>query len=222
MKATRILVAITALGGSACSLLTSLDGYSEGVPDAAAASTDASVDVAVGPPPATGDAAPLDAADEAGLPNLHPNGTFEATTMPWYGFQAQPITLDSTAHSGSKSLRVCTAQTTTDYFTADDQGAITNPVANATYHATAWVRVPQGGVPLPEVKLFMRTVNTSPSYVTLEFAETALAAVDESWKQFEVALVVTKPAQRLNVVVGATHVAGACMLIDDVRVERVQ
>jgi hypothetical protein len=172
MRRRRIggLIIALAVATSACSLVTSLDGLSSGIDatdgprDAGAANdaTDGPAEAEVAPPPT--DAADALAIQDAGArddagPNLHPAGTFEnGTCDPWHGFQGS-IGFVTLARTGGGACRACTASTTTDYFTADDNGATGADMVGATYRAEGWVRTdPTAPAPL-DVKLFLRNAS---------------------------------------------------------------
>jgi hypothetical protein len=234
MRRRRIggLIIALAVATSACSLVTSLDGLSSGidatdgprVDGAANDATDGPAEAEVAPPPT--DAADALAIQDAGArddagPNLHPAGTFEnGTCDPWHGFQGS-IGFVTLARTGGGACRACTASTTTDYFTADDNGATGADMVGATYRAEGWVRTdPTAPAPL-DVKLFLRNASVaSGSFVALESSASVPAPIDATWQHFETSLSITKQGY-LNVFVGATHAPNACFILDDVTVRRV-
>lgn len=221
------LAFFTVCGG--CSLLTSLEGFSSGSPDAgpaplADAATESGAET--GTPPTDGGvdgAIPTDATVDTGTdagppPNIHPNGTFEASLDPWGAYQGT-IAPDATAHTGARSLRVC-GGTNVDYFTADDNSALVGPSIGATYRAEGWVRTAPGAVTPPSINIFLRTVDLSRGFEVVELGQNEGAPLTSTWQKLSVTLKVTKPAERLGVFVGADWVAGACFLLDDVTLQR--
>ena len=169
-----------------------------GAPDASADSSDASV---VGP-------------------NLLPNGTFEDGTDPWMVHQAK-LSISKTARGGAQSMLVCD-DASPDYFTADVYAA-DPPVVGATYRASIWVREAPSSPRPPGVQLHLRTSNPGPPFMGIEAVTTTeMVLVDDTWRKLEVELSTTKPAAKLDVFFGSDRLAGACFLVDDVRLERVR
>jgi hypothetical protein len=219
-------LAIVASTTSACSLLTSLDGLSgspaSDVPDGdaradvdATGSTDAASDTS-----ATSDA--LDAGDDAG-PNLHPQGTFETGTCdPWVGFQGT-LEIVSTAHSGNGACRACTKPSTTDFFTADDNGAPGPGELGATYRAQVWVRTDPTAPAPPTATLFLREASiASGSFVQLQLNSTPEVPIDATWQRLETTLTFMNPDGYMNLFVGAPASPNACFLLDDAVLQRVK
>lgn len=230
-SAVFVFLAGIALACTACSLLTSLDGLSGGS-DGGSGSTDATSDVATsgdaspgadGGTDASDDAPSRDAGDDAGAPSIHPQGTFEGgTCAPWAGYQGS-VTASTLAHTGSFSCRVCTAPTTTDFFTADDNGASGPGTVGATYRAEAWVRTDPSQPAPSEINVFLRSfrVDDNGVFLALESASSPDTTIGAQWKYIETTLQLTKPNGRLNVFVGAPHSPGACFLLDDVALRRI-
>ncbi|MDB4935498.1 MAG: hypothetical protein JWP87_2470 [Labilithrix sp.] len=226
----RTLAAATAahcLALAACSLTTSLDGLSSSAgfvtPDGEAGSADAS-----GVPDAPGGGAPdastgPDARDaaETGGTNLHPAGTFEdGTCAPWNSYQGT-IGPSTTAHTGTRSCRACAKPSTTDIFSADDTGAPGPAIVGATYRAEGWVRTSPGDPAPPFVRLVLRNFKyQGNTFVDLESGDSPKLPIDATWMKFEVVLTVTK-AGTLNVYLPGDAATGACFLLDDVVVQRI-
>jgi hypothetical protein len=213
---------------TACSLFTSLgdlDGETPGGADASPdgatpvgsdGGSDANVVADTGGPIVPGD----DASPDAGYANLHPNGSMEFSCQGWYPYNA---TLESspTAHGGSASCMVCADKTVQDTATIDEGGAIANPVVGGVYVASGWFRVPDGKLPPSSgVKLVFNTKDGNGG--TPEFQQTALMAIDTTWKKLSVQLTVTKPAAKFRIWAGGGAELGHCFLVDDIRVERWQ
>jgi len=229
---TSLAVAV-AVACSACSLLTSLDGLSDGarsgVPTDADARTDAN---ATGSPDATNEATAADAHDalDAGTvtdanddagPNLHPNGTFESGTCdPWTGFQGT-VDAVSTAHTGSGACRACTLPQTMDYFTADDNRAPGPAEVGATYRVQAWVRTDPSSPPPVDVRIFLRNAtDVNGTFMDLGQNMSPAVTIDATWQRLETTFTFTQPGS-LNVFLGATTATGACFLFDDVLLQKV-
>ena len=160
---------------------------------------------------------------DAALLELHPNGTFESGIVPWVPYHGT-VASDTTARTGAHSLRACAqaSMPSDGVFSADDGGAILAPVVGATYHAIAWVRTAPGATAAPSsVNLLFRTIDTSPAFAEVENVYTSSVAIDTTWTKIETDLKVTKTAQALNVAVTGHYAAGACFLIDDVSVVRI-
>jgi hypothetical protein len=219
-----VIVAASAALFCACSIFTSLDGFTGGADAAPDGDRSDASNEAATPADAADDSAsdaiPLDASDGAGPrgPNIHPNGTFDTTLVPWGSYQGA-LTLDPFARSGAKSVRVCTLPATTNFFTVDDGGPIPNTLGG-TYRVEVWVHTAPGAATPPNVKLFVRTINRSAGFVVVESTESSGIALDGTWQRLEVTLVTTKPAAFFNVFVGGDSITNGCFLVDDVYVER--
>ena len=216
---------------SACSLLTSLDGLSDGtalgVPadartDGTATSSDApSETTAAGDAQSGVDAGNVtDASDNAG-PNLHPNGTFESGTCdPFGGFQGT-VDVVSTAHTGTGACRACTLPQTSDFFTADDNRAPGPGEVGATYHVQAWVRTDPTSPPPVDVSIYLRNA----TFVNGRFTEhgesmSSPVTIDATWQRIETTYAFTQPGN-LNVFIGAGTAPNACFIFDDVLLQKV-
>ena len=218
---------------SACSLLTSLDGLSDGA--ALGVPADAHTDgTATGATDAPSEAMTVvdaaqhdvdagsitDANDDAG-PNLHPNGTFESGTCdPFGGFQGT-VDVVSTAHTGTGACRACTLPQTTDYFTADDNRAPGPGEVGATYHVQAWVRTDPSSPPPMDVSIYLRNATLVNGTFT-EHGESMSAPVtiDATWQRIETTYAFTQ-AGNLNVFIGAGTAPNACFIFDDVLLQKV-
>jgi hypothetical protein len=219
------LIAATCLAGTACSLLTDLDGYSGTVIVVSSeggggdANGDANVNV-----DSSADTSPIADAgqDEAG-PNIHPQGTFEGTSCdPWVSYQGTLERVD-VAHSGSGACRVCTKATTTDVFTGDDGGQPGPAIVGATYRARGWVRTAPSRVAPGNVALLLRSFTTEGgTFTDIESQNSGGTPITATWTQFATELTITKPGGTLNVYVAGDHVADACFLMDDIVVQRLK
>ena len=115
----------------------------------------------------------------------------------------------------------CTAPTTTDFFTADDIGSPGPAVVGATYRAEVWVRTAPGkAVPGPAV-VFLRSYVLDPTFRQLETSPSPDQVLDAQWRRIETTMTITRPGGTLNVFIGADHAPGACFLIDDIVVRRI-
>jgi hypothetical protein len=212
---------------AACTALTSLEALSggDGDGDAQAADVRTSAD---GPSvEASGEADASDGAvtsdADAALAELHPNGTFESGGAPWGSYNGNVFVLDGTARTGSRSLRACGQATAPadPIFSGDDNGAAGAPIVGATYRATAWVRTAPGSAVPPGVSMRFRTIQL-PVFVETEIRETAGVAITSTWQKLDIELPVSKSAAKLNIAVLGKWAAGACFLIDDVSIVRIQ
>jgi hypothetical protein len=195
------------------------DGASDGATSGDAsdlADGDTDAHDAAGEPDASGDTS----ADDAG-PNLEPNATFETGTDGWIAFQGM-LSVSFTAHGGGKSLRVCTSIAgTTSTFAGDDNLSPGDAIIGASYRARASARTdPAGDMPGP-IQLGLRTVNKDVGFVVKDSAVATPVALDATWRQLEVTLAVTERGL-LNVTASAGTVPGACFLLDDVVLQRIQ
>jgi hypothetical protein len=218
---------------SACSLLTSLDGLSDGAVGGATSdargdqsttgSGDARSDATSGDAAKTLDAggdSVTDANDDAG-PNLHPNGTFESGTCDPFGGYQGTVDVVTTAHTGIGACRACALPQTTDFFTADDNRATGPGVVGATYHVEAWVRADPTRPPPVDVRLYLRyAVDTNGMFVDHGSNYSPVVTLDATWKRLETTYTFTQPGD-LNVFVGADTAPNACFLFDDVVLQRV-
>jgi hypothetical protein len=212
----------------ACSLLTSLNGFSDGrAAEAGAtaaddggegggATADVTVDSANAPDVSDG---ALDAEDAG--PNLftvYANGTFE-NGCPGSGYNST-VTVDTTAHGGARSCRICSNAGGDAIFTFDEVVG-TTPIVGARYRAEAWVRPAPSATP-PAVGVFveLRTFQNPPFVVVEVNAEAK--AIDATWQHRSIELDVTKAAPLLDVIIGSDTKAGTCFLVDDVEVHRVR
>lgn len=211
----------------ACSLLTPLDGFTSGEGDASAPETSGPTPDAAPPLDAPADAAPeADAIADAGVdapdagPNLftaYANGTFESG-CPTGGYNST-ITVDATAHSGTKSCRVCSNAGSDDVFTFDEDVDET-PAIGARYRVTAWVLAAPGATPPASgVFLSLRTYS-NPPFTGIEQTQSPSIGVDATWQQRAVELSVTKKAPTMDMYVGGQIQGGTCFLVDDVEAHR--
>ena len=206
------------LVGSACSLATSFDGLADPSLDA-------------GPPvdgsdPSSPEAAalsdasevPVDAGVEAGE-NIHPRGTFEDGCVGWYNYQST-FSTGTLSHDTPGSCRVCSnSGAADDVFTADDDSQYIPPTVGAHYRAEAWVRAdPSDAVTVP-VWLVIRVANRDP-FKEHETGRSANVLPNETWQRLEAEVEVVTPGAAIDVHVGGKRTPGACFLLDDVRVER--
>jgi hypothetical protein len=221
-----------ALAGSACSLLTPLDSLSrnagEGAVDAAleaASYSDGRSDAGETLIDAKSDGALevlADAKPDSGEVNVHPTGTFEIGGCGFWGSYQGMLSSSPTARTGVGSCQVCTQPTTTDLFSGDDTGTGIVAEVGATYRAEAWVRT-SGAAPAPgSVLMTLRTIAQSGAFTILDQADSPTAPIDANWTHLQTRLTATKPGGILNVVVLGQHRTGACFLVDDVSLVRVQ
>jgi hypothetical protein len=210
--------------GVGCSLLVGVDGLA-GPIDAASSSEGGStseggptLDSSDKDAPATTDAG-ADADTHVG-PNLLDESSFESGCT-WNGFQGTSATDSTTAHTGTKSCRVCTSPFTTDYFTGNSHYTNTAPAVGATYRAVAWVRTAPGAAVPPNAVLNLRTLDPSP-FTGIEAIATAATGspLTDTWRSLEITLAVTKAAATMDVFVATNTVPGSCFLIDDVWLEK--
>lgn len=224
------VMAVLAVGAGAllggCSALVDLDGLSG--PADAASSGDGASPLDGGTPTDSGDkdSTATDAAADAGPdadthvgPNLLDDSSFE-NGCTWMGYQGVSTT-DSTARTGTKSCRICTAPLTTDYFTGNSNPTGTAPVIGAKYHAVAWIRRASGAAVPPGAALNVRTFNPSP-FTTVESTSTLPSVIPftDTWQRLDVTLTVTQAAATIDVYIGTDTAPGACFLIDDVWLEK--
>jgi len=210
-------LALACVACVACSVLTDFDRYDR---ESALASPpgDAGADSSATTDASASSAPDIDA--DAGQPGIHPNGTFESGCDAWYPFQST-LAPSGVARTGSGACLVCGDGTDT-YFSADDRGSISNPPVGAEYRVVVWVRAAPGRPPLARTSLTLRTINRTP-FTVFEDAKAQLDAPDETWQKLETRLTVTKPAEALNVTLGAYNVSNpSCYLIDDVMLERIR
>jgi hypothetical protein len=153
-------------------------------------------------------------------PNLLADHSFESGCT-WNGFQGVTTTESPTAHTGTKSCRVCTEAATTDYFTAGDPFTFGPPVVGVTYRATAWVRTAPGASTPPGAVMHLRTSNPAP-FASIESAYTSIAGLPftPTWQKMVISLKVSLAAAKVDVFVGTDTAPGACFLIDDVWLEQ--
>lgn len=151
--------------------------------------------------------------DPAGPTNIHDHGTFETGCASWNSFKSN-VVVSSLARSGSRSCEFC-AESTSTAFAADDRGFLFDPPPGR-YRGELWVRVPPGKPAVP-VHIFMRTLSEG---VEVERERSETMTVDETWRRFEVRLLVTKPALALNLTAWVETGAGNCVLVDDVAAYR--
>jgi hypothetical protein len=216
-----VFLAGTSLAGAACSLTTSLEGFSSTVvfveADADASGAEASDGSRKGDTSTVADAG---GGDDSGAPNIHPRGTFESGVCDsWTAFQGK-LAQDTTARTGTGSCRVCTLTTTTDYFTADDLGAAGPAVVGATYRAEGWARSAPGAPNVGAVTFVLRNFTTAGGFKALETHGSASRPVDANWQRYETTMTITMAGGTINVIVSADHRPGACFLIDDVTLRR--
>jgi hypothetical protein len=153
---------------------------------------------------------------------IHPSGTFETGKCgAWTAYQGT-VQQDGTARTGSGSCRVCTATATTDFFTADDKGSTGPALVGATYRAEGWVRsTPDKPTPGP-VRLILRNFTVAGgTFTDLESTRSDPGYVEAPWHSRASTLTITKGGGKLNVVVSGEHRSGACFLLDDVTVQRI-
>jgi hypothetical protein len=223
----------SALAAIGCSALVDLSGLSTGsAADATTTPTEGGSNEA-GPLTDSGDGstgtdgAPIDARADADAadpdphvgPNLLADHSFESGCT-WDAFQGTKAT-DTTARTGTKSCRICTLDSTTDYFTGQDPFSAPAPVVGATYRAIAWVRTAPGAAVPPGPVLNVRSTNSAP-FTAIEGAASANPGIPftDTWQRVEVTMKATKPAQQMDIFVGSNTVTGGCFLVDDVWLER--
>lgn len=221
--------ACAAVSFAGCSALVSVDGLA-GAADATptpageggsgldgSSSRDASDAGAASDAPTTTDAPP-DADTHVG-PNLLDDSSFEGDCT-WNGFQGISSS-DPTARTGSKSCRICTSPTTTDYFTGNSHYTSAAPLIGATYRAVAWVRKAPGAPSPGPAILNLRTLTPSP-FTSIENTATDLPGLTltDTWQRLEILMLVTKSASNMDVYVGVDTAPNSCFLIDDVWLEK--
>jgi hypothetical protein len=165
-------------------------------------------------------------AGEAGLgdggassENLHSYGTFEEGCGAWNGLHSTRAS-DPLARSGSQSCRVC-ATGEGAFFTVGDRGFLAAPPPGR-YRAEAWIRAAPGAPAPVKAFLHLRTFRQTPDFEVVETKTGPFDGPDDVWRRAELVLAVTQPAERLNVYVAAEVAAGACFLLDDVIVVRLE
>jgi hypothetical protein len=122
---------------------------------------------------------------------------------------------------GPVSRAPCTAPSTTDSFTADDNGASGPLVVGATYRAEAWVRTDPSRPAPPGIVLVLRnSAIINGTFVDQESGDSPNVGIDATWQHFETTLAPTKPGT-LNIYIYADHAPNACFIFDDVVVRRV-
>jgi len=226
--------AVFALAGG-CSILTSLDGLSspndptpggsEAGPDGTTSANDAgdsgSSSDALSDTGSSADVT-VDSGTDSGpsLPNLHPNGSFEANIVPWGAYQGV-VTQNDLARTGAHSLRAC-GNNGVDFYTADDGSALGAPTIGAMYRAEVWVRTSPGAPAPPSMTLFIRSVNFTGGFQSIETANVdTVGAITSTWQKLSVTITITKAAERFGVFVGADPSAGGCFLLDDVVLQKI-
>jgi len=211
---------------SGCTLFVDMSGFSSGGDQRDAGQTeDANLASSIDGDDKDATQAPndvIDAMHDAGVTptNLLPSGGFEDGCGTWAGFQAT-LSSDPTARTGSKSCRICMDPGVDDVFSASDDGAIEHPPIGALFRAEAWVRTAPGAAAPPDAALLARTFNAAP-FTEIEKNQGASSAVGETWSKVEATLKINLVADRFHVSVGASAAPGACFLVDDVVVERVE
>ncbi len=229
-----LAVASVLIGSTACTLLTS-------VGDLVIATVESDVDSGVGTDrdPDLGrreelaDSGAVDAAnvdrvednDAAGPPgltnllNLHPEGTFETGCSRWRGNATHAAS--TTARTGSASCLVCANANAppAPFFSIDDLGLSGPATPGATYRAGGWARLAPGTIGPGPVALTLR--NLSSDGKNLESLSSADTRLSTEWQRFESTLSITKSGGKVDVYIAADYVPGACFLLDDVVVERV-
>lgn len=231
-----VFVALTGSAGTvltlgACSLFTSLEGFSSTVvyveagSDGIAAGDGTASDRDGGDGSTTIDAR-VDAGGDAavvGGVSIHPQGTFEAADNVcdpgWTAFQGS-LAKSATAHSGMASCRVCGAPGITDYFTMDDEGAAGAAVVGARYQAEAWVRTDPGFAAPGPGRIFLRSFRFDGGFIDLESSSSLEAQPDSTWRLWTSEITITKPNGKINVFVGVGARPAACLLVDDVVLRR--
>jgi hypothetical protein len=220
MRISRFFAVIAGLLASlsACTLITSLDGLSGGVPqDRLDAGALSEADIVTDGARETSSS--LDSGDEAG-PDLEPQGTFETSTCsPWQSFRGTLVP-SSIAHSGAGSCKVCIAAGGAASFTADDERSPGPAVVGATYRVEAWVRADPTAPAPPSLVLALRVATIADGgFQELESHLSLNVAPDPMWRRVESTLEVTK-AGMINAFLAAEPAANACFLFDDVAIRR--
>lgn len=219
----RPFVVLAFAATTSCSLFTSLGDLSSGAPP-----DGAGVDGGVPPLVDGGEAGALrdaeaDAADAGERPNLHPQGTFDTVGCGTWGNYLATLTAATPGRMSAGACRVCaTSQGAKEFFTIDDNGLPGAPIAGARYRATAWVRPAPGAVTPTYAMLHIRTFGFDPDFTTYEQADPVAAVpFTTDWMPLSVELTIQQARGKLNVFLGAPGAVGACFLVDDVRLERV-
>lgn len=162
-----------------------------------------------------------DASDAAPAPifeNLVKNPDFESGSCVDVGFY-QGVGTDSTdAHGGHGSCQVCRAKVTFDAYTYNPYVVLPNPTIGTRYVAHAWVKLGPNSFKDQSVGIIVRTHQNNP-YALIEQSPDNTVPLTSTWTYLEASMLVTKPAESLDLVVYSYTAATAgdrCFIIDDV------
>jgi hypothetical protein len=218
-----VLALATSVAAGGCSILTSLDEFSDGTTgssDADNTTSDASrmdarsFAAADGGSTSGGEASTSDATTGDGGVNLLTNGNFEDGCSAWRGYESFLTT--ASGRNGGGGCRAC-ASGSTEY-SLEYASSITTPVVGETYRAEAWVRRASaaGGKILVALRSQKRGGGT-------EVAESSVISVGSEWVQLRAELVVTSSAESMDVYVFVENAtANECFIADDVAVTRIE
>ena len=201
------------LGGCTLGRLDGLTGGSGiEVPDAGVveAGVDSSVKVDAGSAPDGGDAGP-------GV-LLFSDSFADAQTCIDTSFNST-LSTSSNGRTDGSACKVCghSAGPGSFSYSTDVAGAVAT--VGAHYHATAWYRNPVAGATASSVSFALRSIVSTPTFGEIEVASKS-GTIGSDWRRIDVDLVLTKPAQGVDVFLAAPYGPGVCFVFDDLQVTR--
>ena len=172
---------------------------------------------------ADSDASPTDASTDAG------DASGASVTLLSYSFDDVTTCNDGSFNSAlsetangrtdANACKVCGLSASSDSFSysVDVPGAAA--VVGAHYHATAWYRNPSSGATAMSVAFALRSLIRQP-FDQVEVAP-SFAQIGADWRRIDADLVLTKPADLVDVYISETYAAGVCFIFDDLVITRV-
>jgi hypothetical protein len=194
-------------------------GSSSGASSSASSGVDAAPDPsALGDASTSLDADTSDARPQPIFENLVKNPDFESGSCVDVGFY-QAVGTDSTdAHAGHGACQVCRSKVTFDAYTFNPYVVLPNPTVGTRYVAHAWVKLGPNSYKDQSVGIIVRTHQNNP-YVLIEQSPDNPVPLTSTWTYLESSMVLTKPAESLDLVVYSSTAATAgerCFIFDDV------
>jgi hypothetical protein len=155
---------------------------------------------------------------DAGETNLATNGNFSAGChSPWMPFNAEVSDSGTTYDGSANACLVCWRAG--PYYTLDEtNGLVNGPLGGGTYTASAWVRIPEGGVSGQTAFLNQRVRDSSG--MQIGFQQSSGMTLTETWQKLSVTYTLSSDVGEgdwLGVFVQVNGTGdGACFLVDDI------
>lgn len=207
------IVALVLLGGCTLGRLDGLTGGAGTNTGDASVVVEAGVEASAGPSDAS-----AEAGDAAPVPVTLLSYSFDdLTTCNDTSFNST-LAESMNGRTDGHACKVCGQNASADSFSYSIEVPGAVAAVGARYHVTAWYRNPAAGATAMNVAIAVRSFFRQP-YNQVEVSPT-FGTTGADWRRIDAELVLTKPADAVDVYIGESYGAGVCFVFDDLVVTR--